>query len=457
MFYKLKKKHMKKYFTILIMLSLNSIHAYCQFGSSYMNEDNTAKTWLLDDIPNWILENIKFPPEALKYGISGIEQVCISATWDGKVFITSGLNTLNPAFEKEIMDVVSRAPKCIFTGSKPEDIYKYMWVDFSKYISKDLQHNLQFISLHTPPRLSYSPGMFNGRENFIKWIYSTYKVPKQIKQMGYTDTITLNYTVSSKGHLVNAYVTCCEDHSMKEELERTLKKSPSWNPAIANKTEPIDVSICDKMIIEIDNNGNKLPFRAYLDEVFCNSSTVPDSPDMMVFNPQIKPKFRGEKSFISSITKELTIKQKTNIAGSFIIEKDGKVSNISISQLPDEESSRILEEAIMRSEWTPAEQGGIPVKTCYTFGATKSPRKNYQTNYDIYGKYFIMLQADPTKIHYKYTQSDGSELNFPFNSSGSFDYNVYYKGMMDYYKKSPFRAGNVSKRYFNKIYKLYVK
>lgn len=279
---------MKKHLIILVLLSLSSFNVYCQSGSSCINEGSTTRLWSLDDIPNWILENIKFPPEALKYGMSGIEQVCVSATWDGKVFITSGLNTLNPTFEKEIMNVVSRAPKCVFSGSKPEDIYKYMWIDFSEYIPKDLQHNMPFISLHTPPRLSNSPGMFNGRENFMKWIYSAYKVPKQIKQTGYTDTITLNYTVSSKGHLVNASVTCCEDHSMKEELERILKKSPSWNPAIANKTEPIDVSVCDKMIIEIDHNGNKLPFRAYLDDVFCNSSTVPDSPDRMVFNPQIR-------------------------------------------------------------------------------------------------------------------------------------------------------------------------
>lgn len=129
---------MKKHLIILVLLSLSSFNVYCQSGSSCINEGSTTRLWSLDDIPNWILENIKFPPEALKYGMSGIEQVCVSATWDGKVFITSGLNTLNPTFEKEIMNVVSRAPKCVFSGSKPEDIYKYMWIDFSEYIPKDL-------------------------------------------------------------------------------------------------------------------------------------------------------------------------------------------------------------------------------------------------------------------------------------------------------------------------------
>lgn len=66
--------------------------------------------WTLNDIPNWIYENIKFPNDAFKYGIAGVEQFVISATWDGRVFITSGLNTLNPAFEEEIKHVVSKAP-----------------------------------------------------------------------------------------------------------------------------------------------------------------------------------------------------------------------------------------------------------------------------------------------------------------------------------------------------------
>ena len=41
----------------------------------------------------------------MKYGIAGIEQVCISPSWDGKAFITIMLNTLNSAFEKEIVAI----------------------------------------------------------------------------------------------------------------------------------------------------------------------------------------------------------------------------------------------------------------------------------------------------------------------------------------------------------------
>lgn len=47
-----------------------------------------------------------------------------------------------------------------------------------------------------------------------------------------------------------------------------IKKSPKWEPAIADRTDPIDVTICDKIIIKTDNNGILLPLMVYRDDVF---------------------------------------------------------------------------------------------------------------------------------------------------------------------------------------------
>ena len=66
------------------------------YSSAQTNLESTKDSLMtLDEMPSWVLSNIQFPQEAYKYGIAGIEQVCISASWDGKVFITSMLNTLN--------------------------------------------------------------------------------------------------------------------------------------------------------------------------------------------------------------------------------------------------------------------------------------------------------------------------------------------------------------------------
>lgn len=47
-----------------------------------------------------------------------------------------------------------------------------------------------------------------------------------------------------------------------------IKKSPKWEPTIADRTTPIDVTICDKIIIKTDNDGMLLPLIVYRDDVF---------------------------------------------------------------------------------------------------------------------------------------------------------------------------------------------
>lgn len=225
------------------------------YSSAQTNLESTKDSLMtLDEMPSWVLSNIQFPQEAYKYGIAGIEQVCISASWDGKVFITSMLNTLNPAFEKEIMDVISKAPRCRYNGNQPKDIYKYMLIDFYQYIPEDKRGQIQQVTMHIPPRLSNIPtSPFNSRDKFVQWIHNNIQIPSTLKC--YSDTILFQYTITKKGKVNNISILQCKNDIVKCALEDLLKKSPKWEPAIADRTNPIDVTICDRIIIETDDNG----------------------------------------------------------------------------------------------------------------------------------------------------------------------------------------------------------
>ena len=146
--------------------------------------------------------------------------------------------------------------------------------------------------------------------------------------------------------------------------------------------------------------------------------------------------------------------------GSFIIEKDGTTSHIEILNSSDVKTDSIVKKAIVRTKWIAAVQGETPVRTLYSFGINKQPRKQKQSrkysSYDIFGKYFITLQADPMRISYRFIQGDGTIQNYPFNSQGLFDYKAYYQGMLYYYKNSAKKNSNISKKYFDKLYKMYV-
>ena len=429
------------------------------YTSAQINAGSTKESLMtLDEMPSWILSNIQFPQEAYKYGIAGIEQVCISASWDGKVFITSILNTLNPAFEKEIMDVISKAPRCRYNGSQPKDIYKYMLIDFHQYIPEDKREQIQQVTMHIPPRLSNIPtSPFNSRDKFVQWIHNNIQIPSTLKC--YSDTLLFQYTITKKGKVNNISILQCKNDIVKCAIEDLLKKSPKWEPAIADRTTPIDVTICDKIIIKTDNDGMLLPLIVYRDDVFCNTRSKPTDSDMIVFNPEIKAKYNEEGNFLKNIMCDVIVDKKMVLNGSFVIEKDGTTSHIEISNSPDAETDSIVTEAIARTKWIAAMQGESAVRTIYSFGVNKQPRKQNQSSkysyYDIFGKYFIALQANPMRTSYRFIQGDGTIQNYPFNNQGLFDYKAYYQGMLYYYKNMAGKNSNISRDYFDKLYKMY--
>ena len=216
----------------------------------------------------------------------------------------------------------------------------------------------------------------------------------------------------------------------------------------------------DKIIIKTDNNGILLPLMVYRDDVFCNTRSKITDPDMIVFNPEIKAKYNEEGNFLKNIMRDVSVDKKVVLNGSFIIEKDGTTSHIEILNSSDVKIDSIVKKAIVRTKWIAAVQGETPVRTLYSFGINKQPRKQKQSRkysyYDIFGKYFIALHADPMRISYRFIQGDGTIQNYPFNSQGLFDYKAYYQGMLYYYKNSAKKNSNISKKYFDKLYKMYV-
>lgn len=97
------------------------------FSTGVAQVVDTAR-WDLNRISSWMLTQIQYPEDAYKYHTAGIEQLCLSVAWDGRVFVSSRFSTLNPAFEREIERVVRRAPRCNTPLLDIEDANKYMWI-----------------------------------------------------------------------------------------------------------------------------------------------------------------------------------------------------------------------------------------------------------------------------------------------------------------------------------------
>lgn len=365
--YKYNKSFMLLYF---------AISAFCPIIGQSTEQRHSNPLRTLDEIPGWIYENIKFPEKAYQYGIAGVEQFVISATWDGRVFITSGLNTLNPAFEEEIKDVVSKAPRCRFTGNSIEDIYKLVKIDFTSYIPDDLPSSIQCIGRYLPPRLTLrGERMQNlkGKELFVKWISSKFRLPKNYNLANYSDTISLYYTITEDGKLKNPHVEGCKNIRMQTELEKLMASSPQWQAAITDGKMPIPVSIKDKVIIKTDKYGKLAPLEIYMDEVSRNSTSAPTDPNMIVLNPEVQIQYGGNnKSFLKAIHDNLIVNYKVKFAGSFVVEKNGTASNI-CTATTDSLANSVITALIERTQWIPAQQGGENVRSIYTFAGVQLP------------------------------------------------------------------------------------
>lgn len=108
-------------------------------------------------------------------------------------------------------------------------------------------------------------------------------------------------------------------------------------------------------------------------EVFVEEEEEDDVPLLFV---EDMPQFQGGdlnkfRNWVQSRLKYPAIAQENNIQGkvvlSFVIEKDGSLTNISVLQSPDrslaEEASRVL---ALSPKWTPGKQRNIPTRVKYT-------------------------------------------------------------------------------------------
>ncbi len=470
---------MSSYFLRRFVFSL----LFLACSSVYGQSDGSEKVWDLSKVSEWILERIRFPEEAYGYGKAGVEQMCLSVSWDGKVFLPAPLNTLHPAYAEEIERVVADAPKCTGIPDGVEDAYRYIEVDFYQYIPEDRREKMMRVSLHTPPvfrpkgvRSSY----FGGREAYMEWLCDRIDVPDSFSD-GSADTVTVQYTVTSEGKVKDFSVLRCKESWLGDKLERVARKSPKWIPATADGYRNIDVVIRERMIFRKSGRG-ELTCMTYASDVYRRDAAMPEDYAGIVYNPDRKPVYLNGKNFHKDALRSLDEKLKQrginteySVSGSFVVEKDGTVSDIKFTRLPDFDVDSIhvgsiVADAIGKMRWTPAKVGDTPVRYLYPFtckyrDSSKWIQREQEwrrkrlyrvtSPADVFGKHYIDLQANPSTKGYIYIQKDGSLHSYPFNSSGMFNYNKFYRGMF-YYRRNGVK-GNLSKRYFNDVYNIYVR
>lgn len=373
-------KTLQKYIYIVLLLHI-PLSGVCQ-TSMMINDKLTLK-----DAARWIQDNIQFPQDADVYGTIGAEQFVISAAWDGRIFISSPLHTLNPAFERAIKETVARAPKCEFTKDDSTDIYELVEIDFAIMRKAISPSNFVDISRHTFPMFPKQKVRDDSREKFVEWLSSRYEHSAKTEQHEYVDTILLNYTISKTGELTNPSVSDCRDEKLRKVLEQNMRKSPKWTPAIASNYMPVPVSICERVIIQVDESGKKHPLKLLRDAVCQNSFEPTNDMNMLVLNPEIKPRLLGGYDNLGRLLAErVEFDVPTEYVCSFIIERDGSVGEIKV-EVTDRNVGQAIAEQISETSWAPAMQGGQAVRTNYYLHEKRGPKPTAELVYAMIDHY----------------------------------------------------------------------
>jgi len=360
----------------VILLSIIALNGVCQESAAVDLERPTLR-----EVALWIREHVRFPQDIGPYGTVGTEQFVVSAAWDGRVFISSPLHTLNPAFECVIKEAVAQAPKCRFAGETASDLYERIEIDFAALHPGKDKSSIIDVAQHTFPIFPGQKAREESREKFVEWLSVRCERSKKANLHDYVDTVRLHYTVTATGEVEHCSVSEYRDVQLQNLLERGLRQSPCWTPAKAANRMPIAVSVCERIIVRTDAAGRICPLELLRDEECCNSSEAPDDCNRLVWNPEVKPQLLGEYNNLGRLlAARVEFKVPTEYACSFVIERDGSVGELRI-ETTDEETGRAIAAELCRTSWSPALQSGQAVRTSWLLHERRGPKRETEVVY----------------------------------------------------------------------------
>ncbi|GGH16951.1 M56 family metallopeptidase [Mucilaginibacter phyllosphaerae] len=252
---------------------------------------------------------------------------------------------------------------------------------------------------------------FPGGENaFAQYLVSNIKYPADAKKNKVEGRSVITFIVEKDGSLSDLKVVRALGSGTDEEAIRVLKASPKWNPGVQNgKTVRVQYSIPVSFSL-----GNKItatgqPVSGEGSEVFISVEQAPSFPG----GDAAFGKFLATNVRYPKAAREANLQGR--VVASFIIEKDGSLSNIKVIRGVgmgiDEEAVRVLG---LSPNWNPGIQNGHNVRVSYAVPINfalaeeeKSPKPGYAPNTQ-QGK--TLLDTTKTKATFSLKNMNGNPL-----------------------------------------------
>ena len=205
------------------------------------------------------------------------------------------------------------------------------------------------------------PEFVGGEQAMYKYIAGNIQYPDQAKKDGIEGRVYISFIVEKDGRISNVETMRGIGGGCDKEALRVIRNMPNWIPG-EQRGEKVRVQY--RMPIKFTLSGAK------------NDKEITDDSDNQLFQVVEKmPEFTGGKQamykYISNNIKYPKQAKTENIQGKvfieFIIEKDGKISNVKVKRGIgggcDEEALRVIRNM---PNWIPGKQRGESVRVVYT-------------------------------------------------------------------------------------------
>ncbi len=300
------------------------------------------------DFCRWVQERLRYPLEAVIYGIEGHVAVSFVVEADGRVSNAEVLTSPDPSLSEAALLVVRRSPRWEpgKLNGQPVRVRLSIPIDF----------NLQLPG--TEPRIDALLPKFQGGGliDFKHWVLRNVEFSDKIFYPGDEGWVEVSFSVNGKGKVRGVEATRFSDEDFAYQIQRTIASSPLWTPA------------------ETDDKRRDVAFKLRFDLLLQHGPKGLYSEDKTAYTEADSlPRFCGgtpgvfrEWVFrqVDSLLDPGAAVPKVRVNVRFIIEPDGTMSGIKVSA-PKEQSgfAKLVRLAVDKTPlWTPAVAGGEKVR-----------------------------------------------------------------------------------------------
>jgi TonB family protein len=218
------------------------------------------------------------------------------------------------------------------------------------------------------------PQYTGGEEAMMKYVAENIKYPQAAKDKNISGRVFVGFVIEKDGSVSNVKVVRGIGGGCDEEAARVIKEMPKWKPGM-QKGKPVRVNYMMPIFFKLDDGQ---PAKSVKKEKASNPDMTPDKNGVYQIVEEMPQYPGGENALMDYVSKNVVYPkeaQEKGISGrvfvSFIVEKDGSVSNVDVKRGIgggcDDEAVRVIK---AMPKWKPGKMKGKPVRVSYMMPIT---------------------------------------------------------------------------------------